>query len=131
MGDAHTPMPLEVAVKECFPFGGASVSTLRTEARKGRLAIERIGGKDYVTRAAIEQMRKLCRVQARGCASPSTGEKVESQSISSETERIERARNAALKISRALTKSSQPIVNEHFVQTLANVISLKSQSQKS
>lgn len=39
------------------------VSALRTEARRGRLVIERIAGKDFVTLEAIEEMRRQCRVQ--------------------------------------------------------------------
>jgi hypothetical protein len=35
--------------------------TLRAEARRGRLTIERIGRRDFVTRAALKEMRELCR----------------------------------------------------------------------
>jgi hypothetical protein len=38
---------------------------LRREARRGRLVIERIAGKDYTTLACIERMRELCRVKAK------------------------------------------------------------------
>lgn len=41
---------------------------LRREAQRGRLVIERIAGKDFVTLAAIKEMRKLCRVQAKASA---------------------------------------------------------------
>jgi len=37
-------------------------STLRSEARKGHLAIYRIAGKDYTTLADLERMRTLCRI---------------------------------------------------------------------
>ena len=37
-------------------------SGLRREARRGNLVIERIAGKDYVTMAAIQEMRQRCRV---------------------------------------------------------------------
>ena len=40
-----------------------SVSGLRREAARGRPAIERIAGKDYVSLEIIERMRKLCRVE--------------------------------------------------------------------
>lgn len=59
MDDA--PMPLAEAVRVCFPFGGATVSTLRTEARRGHLAIIRIAGKDFVTRKEVNRMIELCR----------------------------------------------------------------------
>jgi len=38
-----------------------TVSGLRKEAAKGRLVIERIAGKDFVTLAAITDMRAACR----------------------------------------------------------------------
>jgi hypothetical protein len=124
-------MPLEVAIRECFPYGGATVSTLRTEARKGRLAIERIGGRDYVTRAAIEEMRKLCRVQARAHDYTSIGERAESPSMSSEMEYTRRAQAAAVAISERLKKRSRNISNEPSDRIPANVISLKSDVPKS
>lgn len=57
-----TPLRLPEAVAYAFPHGGMTVSGLRREAARGRLAIERIAGKDFTTLAAIEEMRKLCRV---------------------------------------------------------------------
>jgi hypothetical protein len=45
-----------------FPRGGITVSGLRKEAAKGRLIIERIAGKDFVTLAAINAMRTQCRM---------------------------------------------------------------------
>ena len=54
-------MRLAQAVKVAFPHGGMSVSGLRKEAAKGRLVIERIAGKDFVTLAAIADMRAACR----------------------------------------------------------------------
>src|SRR3990167_11507177 len=59
------PMRLLDALKEAFPQGGMTVSGLRREAARGRLVIEKIAGKDFVTLAAIEQMRQLCRAQAK------------------------------------------------------------------
>jgi hypothetical protein len=35
---------------------------LRREARRGRLVIERVAGKDYTTLNHIKRMRELCRV---------------------------------------------------------------------
>jgi hypothetical protein len=60
-----TPLRLEQAVKLAFPFGGMTVSGLRREAAKGRLIIERIAGKDFVTLRAINEMRVRCRDQQR------------------------------------------------------------------
>ena len=56
------PLRLDVAAALAYPDGSMTVSGLRREAAKGRLAIERVAGKDYTTLAAIEDMRVLCRV---------------------------------------------------------------------
>jgi len=56
-----TPLRLEQAIKLAFPCGGMTVSGLRREAARGRLVIERIAGKDFVTLQAINEMRALCR----------------------------------------------------------------------
>lgn len=52
---------LAEAVDRFLPGGVWTVSSLRTEIRKGRLQVERIAGKFGVTESAIEEMRKLCR----------------------------------------------------------------------
>ena len=56
------PLRLSIAAKLAYPDGSMTVSGLRREAAKGRLAIERVAGKDYTTLAAIEDMRVRCRV---------------------------------------------------------------------
>jgi hypothetical protein len=61
VADRDAPMRLAHAVKVAFPHGGMTVSGLRKEAAKGRLVIERIAGKDFVTLAAIADMRTACR----------------------------------------------------------------------
>ncbi|WP_244432856.1 MULTISPECIES: excisionase [unclassified Afipia] len=43
-----------------------TISGLRREAARGRLVIERIAGKHYVTLNAIDRMRELCREERRG-----------------------------------------------------------------
>jgi hypothetical protein len=57
------PLRLEDAIKYGFPFGGMTVSGLRREAKAGRLVIEKIANKHFTTLRAIEEMRKLCRVE--------------------------------------------------------------------
>ena len=57
------PLRLHDAVKIAFPRGGMSVSGLRREAKRGRLIIERVAGKDFTTLNHIERMRELCRVE--------------------------------------------------------------------
>jgi hypothetical protein len=70
----NTPLRLAIAAKLAFPDGSMTASGLRRERDRGRLAIERIAGKDYTTLADIQKMRDLCRVQAKGhgstCAAP-------------------------------------------------------------
>lgn len=55
-------IPLSKAAEIFFPHGGITTSSLRTEVRNGRLAVERIAGKDFVTESAIEDMLTKCRV---------------------------------------------------------------------
>jgi hypothetical protein len=59
------PLKLDLAAQLGFPDGSMSASGLRREAAKGRLVIERIAGKDYTTLEAIEEMRKLCRIDRK------------------------------------------------------------------
>src|SRR5665213_1386353 len=60
-----TPLRLADAVEIAFPNDALSVSGLRREIAKGRLVVEVIAGKMFVTLRAIEEMRRLCRVQAK------------------------------------------------------------------
>ncbi|CAH1656729.1 conserved hypothetical protein [Hyphomicrobiales bacterium] len=65
------PLRLVDAVRYGFPHGGMTLSGLRKEAKRGRLAVERIAGKDFTTLRAIEEMRRLCHVQRRAPGSGS------------------------------------------------------------
>jgi hypothetical protein len=58
-------------VADGLPNGAGSSDKVRREAARGRLRIERIANKDFVTLAEIKRMRELCRVQAKehGCTS--------------------------------------------------------------
>jgi hypothetical protein len=60
-----TPLRLGIAAALAFPDGSMTAAGLRREGARGRLAIERIAGKDYTTLANIERMREACRVQAK------------------------------------------------------------------
>jgi hypothetical protein len=70
MDDSHesnqfgpdAPLRLSIAAKLAFPDGSMTASGLRREAARGRLQIERIANKDFVTLAEIKRMRELCRV---------------------------------------------------------------------
>lgn len=63
------PLRLKDAVRLAFPCGGMTVSGLRREHANGRLNLELIAGKQFVTLAAIREMRELCRVEVQGRAS--------------------------------------------------------------
>jgi hypothetical protein len=56
-----TPLRLHPAAQILFPDGSVTASSLRREAKRGRLQIERIANKQFTTLRAMEQMRQLCR----------------------------------------------------------------------
>lgn len=60
-----TPLRLNIAAELAFPDGSMTGSGLMNEHRQGRLEIERIDGKAYVTLAEIGKMRERCRVMAK------------------------------------------------------------------
>jgi len=61
-----TPLRLDAAAKIAFPDGSMTANGLRLEARRGRLVIARIAGKDFTTLNHIKRMVELCHVsQAR------------------------------------------------------------------
>ncbi|MCA6107723.1 excisionase [Bradyrhizobium cenepequi] len=60
-----TPRRLSVIAELAFPEGGMTASSLRREAERGRLVIERIAGKDFTSFQAIAEMRKACRVERK------------------------------------------------------------------
>lgn len=54
------PLTLSEACETLFR-GRIKPATLRAEARRGRLVIERIGRTDFVTASGIREMRRQCR----------------------------------------------------------------------
>jgi len=60
--DPETPLRLADILPLAFPAGGMTISGLRKEARRGRLAVMRIAGKDFTTLADIEEMKRQCRL---------------------------------------------------------------------
>src|SRR5260370_12638757 len=107
---------------------------LRREAARGRLAIERVAGKDYTTLSAIEKMRALCRVPQKALVSGSapknetlTARSASAQCGSYETDRARSARAALQKIARAPSVPSANTSPTNTSQTAgAAVIHLKS-----
>ena len=60
-----TPLRLEAAARLAFPDGSMKLAGLRREIARGRLAYEMIANKHYTTLSDIEDMRRLCRVEAK------------------------------------------------------------------
>jgi hypothetical protein len=108
-----TPLRLGRAVQIAFPCGGMTVSGLRREASKGRLAVELIAGKQFTTLRDIQRMREQCRapqkVLASGSNPKSETQKERSSAArpsSSETERAKSARAALEQTAKGLSKRS-------------------------
>ena len=104
---------------------GYPVSALRTEARKGRLVLLRVAGRDYVTAQAVREMERLCKnLKAQGCTF--TSEKAVPPSGLSGTER-NRLALASLEMSMTkLKKPSSNTVRRTLRSTPDNVTYLKS-----
>jgi hypothetical protein len=56
--DRNTHLRLARGAAIAFPDGDMTASGMRREAGRGRLTIERVAGKDYVTLAKIDAMRQ-------------------------------------------------------------------------
>jgi hypothetical protein len=86
-----------------------TASGLRRESARGRLAVERIAGKDYTTLANIERMRELCRVEAKvpGCGCESGEEGPPNGSSSTMVKKSAQARAKAIS---ARLKARWPII---------------------
>ncbi|WP_246710295.1 excisionase [Martelella soudanensis] len=108
--EPDTPLRLKVAAKIAFPDGSMTDSGLRSEIAKGRLAVERIAGRQYVTLNAIKEMRALCREERKAHGFISEAAKVVRQSGSSSTDPLRSARDAASMIAEKLKKPSNAIL---------------------
>src|SRR5262245_47486252 len=134
-----TPLRLGLAAALAFPDGSMSASGLRREAARGRLAIERIAGKDYTTLRAIQHMRERCRVEARVPdfgSNPRSTTQAASSSVtrpgSSEMERVRSARAALERTARGLSACSPAILPANTEpRAIETVIRLTSSSSMS
>lgn len=127
-----TPFRLKVAAALAFPDGSMSEKALREMGHARRLTVEKIRGKDYTTLADIEEMRKLCRVLAKGqdsgstsapakqCGSSATGSGMSAQAALSA--KVRKATQASRK-----PKKSSPNTSEKSTtpKQTGEVISLK------
>lgn len=114
--DDNEPIGLDEACRVLFK-NRIRPDTLRREAARGRLTIERIGRKDFVTPAAIREMRKKCEValvprdQDFGSNQPGFGRTERSHlpdGASGTTEDTNVALTSALQSVTALSKISRP-----------------------
>jgi hypothetical protein len=131
-----TPLRLGIAASLAFPDASMTASGLRREAARGRLIIERIAGRDYVTLAAIERMREKCRLApdhtSISDARDLTTREATRQSGSSKTEAISEARAALrtmLKVPNECSRSISPANTPEPPDKPATVIQMKSPSQ--
>lgn len=103
----NTPVRLTDIISIAFPLGGITAAGLRREARRGRLTLMRIAGKDFTTLSAIEEMKAKCLVPENQHASGSDLlAKTETRSGSFSTAASSTARDAALLMCKALRKRS-------------------------
>jgi len=103
--NCNAPLRLAEAVKVAFPMGGMTVSGLRREIARGRLTSEFMAGKYFVTLAAIDDMRSLCRVPAKAPYKRADGP---GRSASSGTESWPSALDAMNATATALLESLRP-----------------------
>ncbi len=127
-GIDDAPLTLQEACARYFR-GAIGPATLRAEARRGRLALMRIGRTDFVTPAAMREMMEKCRVPQKEPAFGSTPPK-ELGSSGTEDRSFD-AQAAARASANALKKRSATTSPKSSSQPPAKVISLASRSQKS
>ena len=105
---------------------GYPVSALRTEARKGRLALLRVAGKDYVSYSAIREMEAKCKIQREPDYALRNGTMEAPQPTSLSTGQSSLARVAAETALKMLRKPSRTTFKTVTGQTPGKVISLRS-----
>lgn len=124
-------MPLDAAVQEFFPHGGATKSTLLAACRKGALAYAKIGNRYLVTEADIQGWIEKCREKQKAQGSGLGNAKAAKPDTSSSTEADKSTLDLALTMSGLLKGNLVNTSQVHTGQTQANVIRLKSRYRKS
>jgi hypothetical protein len=106
----ETYYTLTEAVERFFPGGHITVRSLRTEIKKGRLRVSEVAGKFLVSESAIAEMLEIsqpCRADKSHQGSISVDESPRAKTLgSSETERLELARDAVRMTIAELGKAS-------------------------
>lgn len=111
---------LAEAAARFFPNGVVTKRSLRTEARKGRLVLTRIAGKDLVSERAIRAMLEACTCPGQGKAPDcsSGGESGRVDTGSSPTANVRLAQAAAQKTLQELSERSKNISSVSTAQRL-------------
>ncbi|RWN11794.1 MAG: hypothetical protein EOR88_09705 [Mesorhizobium sp.] len=127
--DDDTPIRLQEACDRFFG-GRLTPKALRAEARKGNLTIEQIANKDFVTPAAIREMREKCRVAKVRPASSRASTAMASSGSSSGTGPFTAERDALLAKLKARRKSSRNTSpKKGKSQSASNVVPITSRAQ--
>jgi hypothetical protein len=127
------PDDIEITLDEAcriFFRGAITPASLRAEAKRGMLAIIRVGNKDFVTPAAIREMRQKKTCQESDSHQGSISERTRA-SGSSEMERSQSARAAALATAEQLKRLSRTTSRKSSSQQSANIVQLSSPSMRS
>lgn len=126
------PLTLDEACRLIFK-NAIRPATLRAEAERGNLVIERIGRRDFVTQAAIREMRIKCQ-QVPSAKAPASGSSPNASapaprsapSGSSATDGLSVARDAALLSAEKLSRISPATSPKNIARQSATVIPLRS-----
>jgi len=124
-----TPLRLATAAKLAFPDGSITAKSLRGEAKRGRLRITRIAGKDFTTLAAIKRMIEECHVPQSRPASTFANAPAANPSTSSSTVDARSALAAAQNAREKLKKLSPATSPTNTPPNGATVIPLASPSR--
>jgi hypothetical protein len=118
------PIRLDRAARLAFPDGTMTVSGLRREAERGRLAIMRIAGKDYTTLAAIEDMKRRCLVKPKARASTSNAEPAGKPTGTSATDKRASALAALMSVGMKQNRPS-PDTSQQSTNPSSKVVKLR------
>jgi len=123
-----TDLPRLLTLKEAAGMLGGRITarSLRTEARRGRLHLVRVAGKDHVLAEDINRMIEACRSDRKALDSISELAAVVRPSGSSETEQAKSAQDAARATLRLLKERSPDISRPSTSRPKGKVVSINS-----
>jgi hypothetical protein len=108
MSRAVTQPETPLRLAEAAELRGLTVASLRTEAKRGRLTIWRVAGKDWTSLAEIDRMFERCRVPAKAPDSGSVQPDATNPAPSSRTpDGSSRTADASLALAAALATAKR------------------------